>query len=142
MNLQSVFTFLTLCLRVLWEEIVAGEYWFWLTRDKFHFSLECSCISEYAPSCGVNRVFRDVILYGGMNAGKFVAAPDTKTIEDCVTHCCLDPKFDLVFKINDYCFCVMCKTRWACRSKPVPRPPLGFKSTVVTLLRASPGTGG
>ena len=95
-----------------------------------------------AESCSPPRSEHlDVTLLGGLAAGTFTPwepreTSGVTTLEKCASHCCGDPRVELMFMVNQYCFCVQCRSRRLCTPVKIT-PPHPFRSYAVVFARGT-----
>ena len=87
------------------------------------------------PICHHTEVSYNVTLVGGINAGKFSTYGSTKTIDQCIRHCCHDDKCDVAFMIQGNCYAVQCADIEGCQVKRAK--PSAYNPTVAYVYRGS-----
>ncbi|XP_015765053.1 PREDICTED: uncharacterized protein LOC107343965 [Acropora digitifera] len=87
------------------------------------------------PICHHTEVSYNVTLVGGINAGKFSTYGSTKTIDQCIRHCCHDDKCDVAFMIQGNCYAVECADIEGCQVKRAK--PSAYNPTVAYVYRGS-----
>ncbi len=65
----------------------------------------------------VSKIYRNITLRDGVNAGEFTDRGNVKDMDGCLKHCCSDENCNLAFVIKETCFTVKCKNYEACSLK-------------------------
>ncbi|KAJ7382462.1 hypothetical protein OS493_034622 [Desmophyllum pertusum] len=79
-----------------------------------------------AGKCQPGKVFKEVTLKGGINAGTYKDVGSVKTMEECSSKCCEFAACDLAFMLSSRCYLVGCSEGKDCqiqKAKPSPYHP-------------------
>lgn len=79
-----------------------------------------------AGQCQPGKVFKEVTLKGGINAGTYKDVGSVKSMEECSSKCCEFAACDLAFMLSSRCYLVGCSEGKNCqiqKAKPSPYHP-------------------
>lgn len=91
--------------------------------------------AQLQPLCHHTEVSYNVTLVGGINAGKFSTYGRTRTMGECIRHCCRDDKCDVSFMIQGNCYAVECVDTEGCQVKRAK--PSSYNPTVAYVYRGN-----
>ena len=79
-----------------------------------------------AGQCRAGKVFKEVTLKGGINAGTYKDVGAVQSMEECSSKCCEFAACDLAFMLSSRCYLVGCSEGKDCqiqKAKPSPYHP-------------------
>lgn len=79
-----------------------------------------------AGQCQPGKIFKEVTLKGGINAGTYKDVGSVKSMEECSGKCCEFAACDLAFMLSSRCYLVGCSEGKNCqiqKAKPSPYHP-------------------
>ena len=79
-----------------------------------------------AGQCRPGKVFKEVTLKGGINAGTYKDVGSVQSMEECSSKCCEFAACDLAFMLSSRCYLVGCSEGKNCqtqKAKPSPYHP-------------------
>jgi len=85
---------------------------------KFHFLHTIDTATNSEGVCPITRVFDNMTLKGGVEAGVYKDHGKIKDMELCRRICCEMTTCHLAFMLGETCFSVKCATVDACRAQP------------------------
>ena len=85
-----------------------------------HLSPPVTSQPEQVPSrrCEGSKIYENVTLFGGVNAGNFTDFGPKKNMSHCISSCCQQKHCDVAFMLGNDCYGVKCKTKHLCGTTP------------------------